>query len=253
MHSLKHIASEFLIVVLGILVALGIDEWRQNRQELQILNQSLAGVAREIRGNLWTVERIRDYALAKKMQGLVTVIAFLSNPDAAVADPASLLRTFADSALSAKPWIVDDQLAALRDSGNLRLLRTPDLARHLADAYAAPQVLLSQVQSTQGTYPLVVYELLPASMQSEVNRMRWYLRNGSLAPVIADPANAADAVAQIRARRLELLSLARGEAAVATGTWYALARMDVELNEVLKALAPWDPDAKKPPAQHARQ
>jgi hypothetical protein len=144
-----------------------------------------------------------------------------------------------------KPWIVDDQLAGLRDSGNLRLLRNPELARHLADTYAAPRVLLSQVESTQGAYPLVVYQLLPASMQSEVNRMRWYLRNGRTAPVIADPAGAAEAVEQIRARRVELLSLARGEAAVATGTWYALERMDSELHYVLAALATWDPEAKK--------
>ena len=245
MHSLKHMAAEFLIVVLGILVALGIDQWRQNRQELQVLDDSLTGVAAEIRGNIWTVERVRDTALTVKMHGLEKVIAFLSAPDAPVEDPAALLRTLADSSMSVKPWIVDDQLAGLRDSGNLRLLRNPDLARHLTDTYAAPRVLLSQVESTQGAYPLVVYQLLPASMQSKVNRMRWYLRVGRTAPVIADPAGASEAVEQIRARRVELLSLARGEAAVATGTWYALERMDSELHQVLAALATWDPEAKK--------
>lgn len=253
MQSLKHMAAEFMVVVLGILVALGIDQWRQNRQELQVLDDSLTGVAAEIRGNIWTVERVRDAALTRKMQGLAMVIAFLSAPDAQVKDPAALLRTFAESATSAKPWIVDDQLAGLRDSGNLRLLRNPDLAQRLAGTYAAPRVLLSQVESTQGAYPLVVYQLLPASMQSGVNRMRWYVRDGPTAPVIADPAGAAEAVESFRARRLELLSLARGEAAVATGTWYALERMDAELHHVLAALATWDREAKKSITEYPRR
>jgi hypothetical protein len=238
----KHFATEFLIVVAGILAALAVDQWRQDRDELRILNESLADVAVEIRGNISTVERIHGWALSQKMKGLGTALRFLSDPQAPVDDPEALLQAFAMSARGATPWLVNDRFEALRNSGNLRLLRDSKLVDVLVEAYEGPQVLYSQVDRLQGSYPTVVNELLPATMQVHWNPIRWYSRD-STAPVIPDPANVASAIAEIRARRVELLRLARAEAAVATGKWYALERVDSDLHTALLSLARWDPQA----------
>jgi hypothetical protein len=149
---MKHFITEFLIVVAGILVALAVDEWRQGREELRILNESLAGVATEIHNNISTVERVQNKAMSRKMQGLETVIRFLSDPNAKADDPEVLLLAFAMSANGATPWIVNDRFEALRNSGNLRLLRNDELAADLTGAYEGPHVLFSQVERIQGTY-----------------------------------------------------------------------------------------------------
>lgn len=239
---MKHFAIEFLIVVAGILAALAVDQWRQDREELRILNDSLADVAQEIRGNISTVERVQNFALDRKMKSLATVIGFLSDPQAHADDPVALLQAFAVSARGATPWLVNDRFEALRNSGNLRLLRDPELADALVGAYEGPQVLYSQVEQLQGAYPTVVNQILPATMQVQWNPIRWYTRK-SAAPTIADPADAASAVAEIQTRRVELLRLARAEAAVATGKWYALERANSDLHEALHLLARWDKQA----------
>ena len=239
---MKRIATEFLIVVAGILVALAVDQWRQDREELRILNDSLADVAQEVRGNIRTVERIQNRALAEKMKGLETVIRFLGDTRAPVDDAPALMRAFATSTIGATPWLVNDRFEALRNSGNLRLLRNEKLANELTDAYEGPHVMLTQVERIQGAYPAVVNELIPATLQSRLSATRWYTRDSS-APTINDVADAASAVDEIRTRRLELLPLARGEAAVATGKWYALERTNRDLHELLKLLAPWDTQA----------
>jgi len=182
------------------------------------------------------------------MQGLETVIRFLSDPNAKAGDPEALLQAFALSAVGATPWIVNDRFEALRNSGNLRLLRNEELAAELTGAYEGPHVLFTQVERIQGAYPTAVNELLPANLQSAFNSTRWYVRDVS-APIVADTATPSSAVEEIRTRRVELLRLARGEAAVATGKWYALERTDHDMHEVLKLLAPWDPQAAKGPAQ----
>jgi hypothetical protein len=248
---MKHFITEFLIVVAGILVALAVDQWRQDREELRILKESLADVAMEVHGNISTIERIRDKAMIRKMQGLETAIRFLSDPDGKANDPDALLQAFAFSASGATPWLVDDRFQALRNSGNLRLLRNDELAGHLTTAYEGPHVLFAQIDRIQGTYPTVVNEMLPASLQSTVNSTRWYAR-GATAPVIHDSATAAGAVEEIRGRRLELLRLARAESAVATGKWYALERTNHDLHELLTSLAPWDPQAAMAPAPAKR-
>lgn len=245
---MKHFATEFLIIVAGILAALAVDQWRQDREELRILNESLADVAVEIRGNISTVERIQNRALVQKMNGLGTVLRFLSDPQAPVDDLMELLKAFAVSARGATPWLVNDRFEALRNSGNLRLLRDANLVNSLVEAYEGPQVLYSQVERLQGTYPTVVNEIIPATMQVQWNPIRWYAQK-STAPVIPDPGDAASAVAAIRARRVELLRLARAEAAVATGKWYALERADRDLHETLQLLARWDPQTTSAPTK----
>jgi hypothetical protein len=236
---LKKFLGEFLTIVVGVLIALAVDGWRQDREELRVASEHLSDVTAELRQNLCTVERIRALQMPRKFENLQTVLHFLNEPDADVADPVALLHAFARSTAAAKPWLVDNQYQALQNSGNVRLLRKlqPDLV--LSGLYEAPDVLFSQVERIQGRYPVVVNELLPAQLQAEFSQLSGYAR-GERAPALVDDADLTRAVEAIRARRLDLLALARGEAAVTTGRWYALARLSNDLHSTLQQLARWD-------------
>jgi hypothetical protein len=236
---MRKLAAELLTIVLGVLIALGVDGWRQDREELRIAGEHLSDVTAELRRNLCTVERVRALQLPRKLESLQTVLTFLNDPAAEVADPAALLRDFARSTSAARPWLVDNQYQALQNSGNVRLIRKlqPDLG--LAGVYEAPDVLFSQDERIQGAFPIVVNQLIPAQMQSKFSQLRGYTRDAE-APVLQDDPELARAIEAIRARRVELLGLARNEAAVATGRWYALTRISQDLQEILQQLARWD-------------
>jgi len=236
---MKRLAAEFAVIVAGILLALAVDEWRQEREELEIASEHLSDVASELRDNLCTVERIRARLLQQKMENLQTVLNFLNDPAAPVEDPAALLQAFARSTAGARPWLVDNQFHALQNSGNVRLVRKlqPDL--NLAGLYGGPAVLFSQIDRIQGAYPVVVNELIPAQLQVRFSQLSGYARDRK-APALVDDDDLPRTVEGIRARRAELLGLARNEAAVATAKWYALARIRQDLEEVLVSLAQWD-------------
>jgi hypothetical protein len=238
---MKKFLGEFLTIVLGVLIALAVDGWRQDREELRIASEHLSDVAAELRQNLCTVERIRALQMPRKIENLQTVLQFLNDPQADVADPVALLYAFARSTAAAQPWLVDNQYQALQNSGNVRLVRKLQPELGLSSLYEAPDVLLSQVQRIQGPYPVVVNELIPAQLQSEFSQLRGYAR-GEQAPALVDDADLARAIEAIRARRLELLALARNEAAVTTGRWYALARISNDLHDTVQELARWDRD-----------
>jgi hypothetical protein len=240
---MEKLLAEFLMIVIGVLVALAVDGWRQDREELRVASEHLFDVSAELRQNLCTVERVRALQMPRKLESLQTVIRFLNDPGAEVADPALLLHAFARSTAASQPWLVDNQYQALQNSGNVRLLRKlqPDLG--LSGLYEAPEVLFSQVQRLQGPYPVAVNQLMPAQLQAEFSPLHGYMR-GEQAPVLPDDADLTQAVAAIRGRRLELLALARGEAAVATGRWYALARISRDLHSTLQELAHWDRDTQ---------
>ncbi len=236
---MKKLAAEFLTIVLGVLIALGVDGWRQDREELRIASEHLSDVTAELRQNLCTVERIRMRHMPRKFANLQTVLDFLNDPKAEVADPAALLHAFARSTSSARPWLVDNQYQALQNSGNVRLVRKlqPDL--RFSGVYESPDVLFSQDERIRGPYPIVVNELIPAQLQSEFSQLKGYTRDAK-APVLVDDVDLTKAVDALRARRVELLGLARNEAAVTTGRWYALTRMSEDLQYAITKLARWD-------------
>lgn len=236
---MNKIAAELLTIILGVLIALGVDDWRQGREELRVATEHLADVTAELRQNLCTVERIRARALPRKMENLQTVLDFLNSPAPEVADPAALLQAFARSTSDARPWLVDNQYQALQNSGNVRLVNQlqPDLS--LAGVYEGPEVLFSQDERIRGSYAVVVNELLPAQLQSEFSQLKGYARD-STAPAFVDDPDLLRALDTIRARRTELLGLARNEAAAATGRWYSLARISGDLRRTLKQLERWD-------------
>lgn len=236
---MKRLAAELAVIVAGILLALAVDEWRQEREELNIASEHLSLVAVELRGNVCTVERIRVRSLLPKMKNLQTVLQFLHDPDAPAEDPAALLQAFARSTAAATPWLVDNQFQALQNSGQVRLVRKlhPDL--RLANTYQGPHVLFSQIERIQGAYPIVVNELIPAQLQAEFSQLSGYAQSKD-APRMTDEDDLRRAIESIRARRVELQGLARNEAAVATAKWYALMRVREELEGTLKSLARWD-------------
>jgi hypothetical protein len=239
---MKKLALEIFTIVLGVLIALGFDDWRQGREELRIASEHLSDITGELRSNLCTVERVSALRVPRKFEGLQTVLDFLNSPDAEVDDPAALLNAFSQSALSLRPWLVDHQYQALQNSGNVRLLRrlAPDLA--LAGIYEGPEVLFSQDERMHGDYPVLVQQLIPAQLQSGGSPLKTYSQD-AVAPVLVDNDDLAQAVAAIRARRVELLASARNEAAVATARWYALSRVAADLRATVEELAPWDQEA----------
>jgi hypothetical protein len=238
---MKKLAAELITIVLGVLIALGVDDWRQGREEAAIAHDHLVDLTAELRGNLCTVERIRERHVARKLQNLQTVIAFLNDPAPKVENPEALLTTFASTGGTSLPWLVDNQYQALQNSGNVRLVRRLHSTVRVGVVYEAPEVLFSQAERIQGRYPMVVSELLPAQLQPQLNTLRSYLRDEQvLAPTVADDPDLTKAIENIHARRAELLPLARNEVAATTARWYALKRLSKEMTIMLGELKQWD-------------
>ncbi len=59
-RSLKTIMIEVFSIVLGVMLALGVSEWQQEREYAQLTDIALANVARELRSNLEVLSRIHE-------------------------------------------------------------------------------------------------------------------------------------------------------------------------------------------------
>lgn len=244
---------EFLIIVTGILAALAVDEWREDRNEQAVLDEYLVDLASEVDSNLASLHIVRDAMLREKIDGLQEVIRFCQSADIDVDDPDAFLAALARSADSASPWFVSHRFEALQNSGSLRLVRNPELAGWIASSYEAPDVLFGQIQSFRGSYRQFANQLIPARYQSRLNHLSGYVSAETRAPEIEDGQDTDQALRQIHAQRERLLALARNEAAVATGQWYALTRIEAQMTGLLAVLAEQGYESESPFAKQMRR
>lgn len=236
------LASEFAVIVVGVLVALAFDGWRQEREERQILDESLQAIADQIRDSNFTYGRMIQAGLPDKIASLERLIRFLQTEDAPVQDTMLMLTDLATTAQAFELWIQSDRYESLRASGQLRLLRDTELATNLANAYAGVDVLMRQVYRLDGDFRHSALQLLPTAYASRVAPMRDYAGEQSRAQVdaMAAPPSGLDRfVEDMRAARAELLPLARAELVATEARRFAFLRIRDNFQYLLGALEPW--------------
>jgi hypothetical protein len=234
--TLRDTLFEFVIIVIGVMVALGADSWRQEREEQERLRDHLTAIVGEIDQNLFSVNIIRNEVIPVKQEQLEAVLALLHTAGPEDLDSHAFLRTLSGSARSAKPWFSHSRYDAVLSADGFRHLADPQLEAVIASLYSAPGALFSQVDQSRGDYAVKVSRLVPASMVRDLNYMRDYVSPDELAPVVADPLTPAGALPAVFQQRQELAALARNEVNYATGTWYALARIQVTCEFVRKRI-----------------
>ena len=239
---------EFALIMVGVLGALLVDALREEAQERRILDEALRDVAVEIEGNAFTINNLRTGAIARKLEALTRVDAFLSDPDIPVLDTTALMSDLVTSARIIRPWLVDDRYDALRSSGMLRLLRDSELAGDLASFYELPEILFTIADQSRGRYLEAVNEIVPMEMADEVNQVRGYvpssIRDTMTVPGLGGAPDYAAAVRDLRARAEELRILARSEAAYGAGYLFAFARYMWARKRTLESLEPWRKDGE---------
>jgi hypothetical protein len=223
--SVRQSVFEIFLIVIGVLLALWVDDWRAKLVERKSVQEHLIGIKEEIDGNRWSLHIIRDRELPEQIGALEEVIHVLSQPDTQIDDPESFIRTLMRSAQSPAPWLTQSSFDSFRTSEDFHSDYIPGLARDLAATYEAPNVLFYRRFAHNDAYADVISKLVPARYQSAHNEMRGYVPSEFASPIIADEESAAQAIAIIINDRTEIVRLARAKAKRLTGKWYALTRI----------------------------
>jgi hypothetical protein len=157
---LKRLVAEFLVIVTGVLVALGVDQWRDDRED-DALEVAYAGrLLSDLRvdtaqygGMLRDRWSVKGDVLLGLFQGRL--------PEAEDAEEMV-------AALDVSGWvgIIAAQTAAFREmesSGRLGLLWNPHTREALASYYARHEFLSGILDSSPSGYRLLVYEAIPGA------------------------------------------------------------------------------------------
>jgi len=235
-RAVRQSIFEFFLIVAGILVALGVDQWRSDRDELTRLEVSIDALRAEIESNIETIEIIQQQVLPLKIERLQGLIEFLESGKPTVLDEERFLGDILRSTTDADIWFSRNQYDALLSEGGLKLLSNRDLEFDLSGLYQSNSVLMRQTLTLRSDYPTIISGTIPVQYNSSDSPVRGYAQLDSVAPVPGEKP-APEAIIQLIYRKSEtLLPAARSEVAYAVARWYVLERMAFDFQEIHREL-----------------
>lgn len=157
------LAAEFVIIVAGVLVALGVDEWRQSRADAALEDQYLTRIIRDLRDDveLW---QNQDQTLRSKADALDRALAWVMNPDRREEEVRRYLADLTSGARLAYGAMAVGEVATfteLLNTGRLGLITDVGFRRALVDYHRGVETNRLRMTSRETRYAPTIYELIP--------------------------------------------------------------------------------------------
>jgi len=125
--------GELVIIVMGVLIALGVDNWNEDRKEASREASYLTGVLTDLRSD--SLALVRRLAIADRGLRVADRLMELRRDPTATASADSLTVWFAQAAFVDNFQVLDHTYREILGAGGLRLIRSDSLRRMLTGYY----------------------------------------------------------------------------------------------------------------------
>jgi len=169
---LQWLFGETVVVVLGVLIALSLDDYWTDRQERALELQYVDRIIADVHADIEYVDNtIRDLWI-RKLQILDTIAPVVRGNEPIPEDIELFLRNVALGGIggaSSTRWVTSTTFDDLRSTGNLRLIRDAELRRKIARYYDDFDTLYGRARDRQSGYANYVHSLLPAELREDMS------------------------------------------------------------------------------------
>lgn len=175
--DLSYAVGELFIVTVGVLIALALDGWNDNRlahiEESRTIDRLISDLQEDL-------ERLRGQAdaLDGKEASLLRLRAILSSADPAgaapIVDAARFLQDVIDGARYGRNQIEARRttFGELLSSGRFGLIRDPELRELINEYYDFDTSVGQRIDSRETDFPALSYLLVPREDEENVERVR---------------------------------------------------------------------------------
>jgi len=163
---------ETLVVVLGVLIALGLNDYWTTRNERALELQYLMRIHEDVSTDAEVIDQWFGSGLQKKLQALDAIAPVVRGKEPAPEDVESFLRNVVIGGwggTSATRWVTSTTIEDLKATGNLRLIRDVDVRRNIARYYHDNEMLYIRSRDRRTGYTAFVASLLPLEYDVDAN------------------------------------------------------------------------------------
>jgi hypothetical protein len=168
----RWLLSETLVVVLGVLIALGLNDYWTDRQERGLELQYLKRIHEDVSTDAEVIDLWFGDGLQRKLQALDAIAPVVRGEVPVPGDVDSFLRnvvTAGHGGTSATRWVTTTTIEDLKSTGNLRLIRDVDLRGNIARYYNDMERLFIRSRDRRTGYTAFVFSQLPVGHDDELN------------------------------------------------------------------------------------
>jgi len=181
------VSAEFLVIVVGILIALALDSWNQERMDRALGQEYLQRLIGDLRADVAQADQLLE-GLHAKSAGLIFLAQAAGDNLQTRSDPSGVLQALpktlmlAFNAPSGRTATYDD----LMSTGRLSLITSIRIRDDVLEYYALVTNNENRLEGRMTSYPQSVYQNVPPGVLS------WYdVTDASLAASIPTESNAA--------------------------------------------------------------
>lgn len=129
----RFLLGEFVVIVVGVLMALWVDQLREARVNAQLEVEYLESLVIDLESDLAQFDETEAWMRRQEAAAATVVALYAGSPP--TDDVADLVAAVETAGWQYAPSITRNTLEDLRSTGNLRLIRDPELRRAIAAYY----------------------------------------------------------------------------------------------------------------------
>lgn len=161
--TVQRLIAEFMVIVVGVLLALAVDQWRQDREDVTLEYEYAQRLLSDLRADVSEYDRLLNGPFVRKLEFL-TALERGEIPTTS-ADAAGLLRDLEQSTWGGIIATSDAAFREMQSTGRIGLLHDPGVRAALAEYYAFHGFLAERYYSSAGEYDRVAAEGIPGSVR----------------------------------------------------------------------------------------
>ena len=162
---------ETLIIVLGVLIAFGVNDYWSDREDRQLELQYMKRLLGDLReDNEWVVGYMTN-AVARKFDALNAIAPVVRGKEPVPEDVETFLKNVTLAAIGgASPnyFVTPTTFEDLKATGNLRLINDTEIRRKLNKYYDDYKNQHQRILSRRTGYFMLVHEILPAELRQNM-------------------------------------------------------------------------------------
>lgn len=156
------VAIEILVVVVGIVLALQVDNWNETRKERNLEQGYLLRLAADIQGDIAGFKELRQ--IFQEKFEFIEQIKAAELPVQIEDDPKAWARRLRYSLFVSLPTVRSATFDELAGSGRLAIIEDLQLRSELANYYAQYRLMSEILARPIGAYKVLVYESFPGAL-----------------------------------------------------------------------------------------
>ncbi len=170
--NVRWLFAETLVIVLGVLIALGLNDIWSARQDRLLAIDYVGRIQGDVNTDLTYIRDTWLPRLRNKRDALDAIVPVVRGQVPVPEDVETFFRNVSRGGMMsaiAQPWYVDTTFEDLRSTGNLRLIDDPDVRAAIAGYYGLMRALFQRMQGRHTDYVSYVHTIIPAELRDEID------------------------------------------------------------------------------------